>query len=855
MWLLRTISWPHFSRHAARSALTLLGIVIGVAAMVATVSVTEASLRSFRHMVEATAGSADLQISNGSAGIPVGLAAETAAVAGVATTAPLIEGFVQIADSDGEMLAVFGFDLLAAGGYEAQVPRSAVEIPDTIAFANQTDSIAIARTLAKARGYTLGSVVRVVTPQGPRELVVRGLVDTVGPATLFGGIVGLMDIGAAQALLAIGDRVTRIDVQVEPDRSVATVQAAVSAMVHGRARVEERAVQGARADQLLFSLRVILTLAGLIAAVVGFFIIYHTVTVSILQRRHEIALLTALGVSRAQMLLWLGIEAAMLGALAAAVGLGVGHLLARAALSTFGAVTSAWVRLPVEPLPLSLSMVAVALGAGLVPTAFATLFPALTVIWQPAMRFLHPTTQTATATSRARIWRPVVLGGIGFIAVAMLVAVAPRGMSYAPLVTYIFSVNCVALVSFALLSPAAALALGLATRRIAMRGRGVSGLIAGGAMVRNPAGSVAVVAAIVVGLGWILADTSLIVSLKSAWLRWLDDHYQSDLMVSAGGMSISLLTYPPIAEQLADGIRALPGVGEVQGVRALEMSYAGRPFVVQAMDPSAKGLPLVEGPWSAVAAPFDRGEGVVLTENFAYRTGLRVGDRLELPTGDGLVALPVLGTYVDFQGNGDLGGIAIGRARYRALWNDRLLSRVRVWIEPGADLAAVRNDIQQRFGTTFGIHAVTFAEARAGVVELVDGVFSINYAVVLIALTVSFIGVTNFLLAAVLDRRAELRTLDAVGVSAGQIGRSVILEGSLLGVIGVLIGTAAGYVVARIIVLYSVPMVTGWRFELFFPGQTTLLLCVSGVLLAAAAGVLPARLATRRRTYAEPTIE
>lgn len=855
MWLFRTISWPHFSRHAARSALTLVGIVIGVAAMVATVSVTETSLRSFRRMLEVTAGSADLQISNGSAGVPLALADQVAEVPGVASTAPLIEGFVHIAGGAGEMLAVFGFDLLSADGYEAQLPRTAVHIPDTLTFANQRDSVAITRALADARGYKLESVLPVMTPRGPRDLVVRGLVDTIGPATLFGGIVGLMDVSAAQELLATDDRVTRIDLQVAPGYSVADVRDAVSFSVRGRARVDERALQGARADQLLFSLRVILTLAGMIAAVVAFFIIYHTVTVSILQRRHEIALLTALGVSRKQMLGWLGIEAAILGSVAAVAGLLVGHLMARAALSTFGAVSSAWVRIPVEPMPLSLSMIVVAAAAGLIPTAFATVLPALTVIWQPVMRFLHPTSQSATAPRGRRIWRPVALGSVGLLAVVLLVAFAPQGLSYGPLVAYIFGVNCMALVSFALLSPAAALALGLTTRRAANHARGLSALIAGGAMVRNPAGSVPVVAAIVVGLGWILADTSLIVSLKSAWLRWLDNHYQSDLMVSAGGMSISLLTYPPIAEELAQGIRTVPGVREVQGVRAVEMTYDGRPFVVQALDPSQTGLPLVDGDWPSRAPAFDAGQGVLLTENFAYRTGLRIGDRMSLPARDGPVSLPVLGTYVDFQGNGDLGGIAIARSRYRALWRDPLLSRVRVWIAPGADLAAVRNDIQQRFGATYGVHAVTFAQARAGVVELVDGVFSINYAVVLIALTVSFIGVTNFLLAAVLDRRAELNTLNAIGVGAGQIARSVILEGSLLGVIGVLIGAAAGYVVARIIVLYSVPMVNGWQFPLDFPKQTTILLCVSGVLLAAAAGVLPARLATRRRASAEPLIE
>lgn len=849
MWLLRSISLPHLTRHRVRTALTLLGIAIGVGAVVATTSVTEGVFRSFRHTVEATAGRAQLQLSNGRGGVREDLLDEIRGVPGVAGAAALIEGFVGLSGREGESLAIYGLDLLGDEEHEAQVPRTAVHVPDDVLFVSQPDSVALARTFADARGYEIGSTIEVVTPAGPRRLVVRGLVDAAGPAALFGGMVGLMDLPAAQRLLAKEGIVDRIDVRLAPDASRDAVLRELDQRVHGEGRVESITTAGARAEDLLFSVRVALCLAGLIAVVVGFFLIYHTVAVSIMQRRKEIALLSAMGYSGWTILAWLTLEALILAAVAVVCGLAIGVVLGRLSMATFGGVVSAWLTLPAEQATLTGPGVILAVTIGVATTLAATLAPAWSLTSAPAARYLRlaPTTMPPT---RSAAWA-LGAASVGLLGTTALLYVAPRGLPYGPLVTFIFAVNCLALVSFALLAPAVALVLGRLTGRVAEHLPGVGLLVASGNLARRPAAPTAVVAAIVTGVGWTLAFSSLVTSLEHSWLGWLDQSFQSDLIVSAGTASVSLLTYPPVREEIADDLRTVPGVREVQAIRSVEGDYGGRPIVLMAIDPATQGLPLVDGAWPEVAPAFWQGRGIVISENLAHKTGLRKGDPVTLPTPSGSQLVPVLGTFEDFQNGGDLGCVAMSREIFGRWWEDHLITRMRVWLAPGADLATVRRMIEGRYGQSHGLHALTFAEARAGVADLVRSCFSISYALVLIAMAISLAGVINFLLAAVLDRSAELRTLAALGVTTRQIVRMIVSEGGLIGAVGACIGVLAGIAISRIIVLHSVPMVNGWHFTWRFPLGPPLALVGAVVVLACGAGLLPARMATRRSVFVE----
>lgn len=846
MWLIRDLSLPHLAHHKARTMLTLLGIAIGVGAIVATSSVTDAVFRSFRRTVEATAGRAELLITSGSGGVSEALLEQVKGVPGVAAATALVSGFVSVGDIEREPLAIFGLDLLADEEHEAQIPRAAVHVPDEIVFVSQLDSVALAQDFARARGHAMDSKLDVTTPAGRRQLIVRGLVDAAGPASLYGGAVGLMDLPGAQRLLAKEGRVDRIDVRLAPEADRQEITHRLEAAVRGQARVEDVTAAGAKAEELLFSLRVSLGIAGLIAVLVGFFIIYHTVSVSILQRRREIALLSAFGLSGWYLLRWLATESALLALVAAGVGVALGHLLAQAAVGTFATVATAWVQLPAERATLHVSGALLAIGVGIFTALAATVAPAWSLVSRPPARHLR--LAAATPPARRKALHASVAAAVGLALTGLLVAISPRTLPFGPLVVFVFAVNCLALTSFALLSPTAAFVLGRALGRFADRAPGLGLLLASGSITHAPTAPTAVVAAIVMGLGWSLAQSSLTASMEHSWLSWLDQHYQSDLVVTAGGATVSFLTQPPIAEGLADEIRTLGGVKEVQALRNIEIVYGGRPAVLLGMDQAAQGLPLIAGRWEDIAGDFWAGKGVAISDNLAHKTGVATGEAISLPTPTGLVTLPILGIFSDYQSGGDLGCVAISRTLVRDRWQDRLVTRLRVWLTAGTPPEAVRAEIDRRFGATHGLHTLTFAEARAAVADLVRSAFSISYALVLIALTISFVGVLNFLLAAVLDRGPELRVLTAVGVSPAQIVLAIVSEGALIGLVGALVGLVAGVVMSRIIVLHSVPMVNGWHFTWVMPHGTAAILVGTVIALSALAGLFPARVAARTRS-------
>ena len=70
MRLVRLLSLPYFAKHRLRSLLTLAGIALGVAVLVAMYEANQSVLAGLRQTIAQIAGAADLQVSAGDTGIP-----------------------------------------------------------------------------------------------------------------------------------------------------------------------------------------------------------------------------------------------------------------------------------------------------------------------------------------------------------------------------------------------------------------------------------------------------------------------------------------------------------------------------------------------------------------------------------------------------------------------------------------------------------------------------------------------------------------------------------------------------------------------------------------------------------------
>src|SRR6185436_11284887 len=124
----------------------------------------------------------------------------------------------------------------------------------------------------------------------------------------------------------------RIDIFVSPREDFGRLESEIRAMLPSSYALEKPGVRGDENQRMLRAFRWNLRVLSYISLIVGAFLIYNTISVSVVRRRAEIGVLRALGTSRIGVLwLFLG-EALLLGLAGSLLGVLLGRLLAEGAV-------------------------------------------------------------------------------------------------------------------------------------------------------------------------------------------------------------------------------------------------------------------------------------------------------------------------------------------------------------------------------------------------------------------------------------------------------------------------------------------------------------------------------------------
>jgi putative ABC transport system permease protein len=148
---------------------------------------------------------------------------------------------------------------------------------------------------------------------------------------------------------------------------------------------------------------ILITVFGVIALLVGIFVISNTFSIIVQQRTRELALLRAVGASRRQVLSAVIVEGVVVGLVGALIGLGVGILLAQGFISAIGEDFASGVTLTVPT-------VIRALMIGLVVTLLAAVVPAIRATRVPPLAALRDVAIDRAGASRIRIGFGIVIG-------------------------------------------------------------------------------------------------------------------------------------------------------------------------------------------------------------------------------------------------------------------------------------------------------------------------------------------------------------------------------------------------------------------------------------------------------------
>ncbi|RPH73569.1 MAG: FtsX-like permease family protein, partial [Candidatus Rokuibacteriota bacterium] len=322
--------------HPWQLGLAILGIALGVAVAVSIDLANASALRAFRLSTEAVGGRATHQIVGGPSGLPEDLYRRLRLELGVRRAAPVVEGDVAVAGHAGRTLHVLGIDPFADADFRPYLDgqdRREARGRDVLARAGdlvgRAGTALIAATTADGLGLAIGRELAIEVAGARRTLTIVGRLEPAdaGSARALEDLL-VTDIATAQELFGAAGRLARIDLMVEDEALLARIGQALPA----GADLVGAGVQAGATARMILAFQWNLTALSLLALVVGMFLIYQTMTFSVVQRRPLIGSLRALGVTRAEVFALVMSEALVIGVVGTLAGLALGVGMAQGLL-------------------------------------------------------------------------------------------------------------------------------------------------------------------------------------------------------------------------------------------------------------------------------------------------------------------------------------------------------------------------------------------------------------------------------------------------------------------------------------------------------------------------------------------
>ena len=840
MILLRLISWPYFRKHVLRTMLTTAGIVLGVAVFVGMHTANQSVLFAFNTTVDRIAGKTELQVTAGETGFDESVLEAVQGAATVRVAVPVIEAIVDSQLAGQGSLLILGVDMTGdrtLRDYDLDSADEAI-IDDPLVFLAQPDSIILTKEFADKNSLAVGSRVRLGTVLGERWFTVRGVMKSSGLSSAFGGNLAIMDIYAAQKMFGRGRTFDRIDLAVQPGRTMAEAQQELGALLGPGFQIDPPSGRGQQFEAMTAAYSIMVSMSSLFALFIGMFIIYNAFAIAVTQRRSEIGILRALGATRRQIRALFLTESAVTGLIGSIGGLLFGLLIARGIAASISTLLSDvyGVAQRADEIATDPRVLGLALVIGVATSVIAALIPA----WQaarvdPVQALQKGKYQVLSAgESRARL---VIAAVLGAVSVASLAAGESRLLFY---VGYALAI-LVAL----LLGPLLSLALARAIRPALKGLRPVEGALAADSLIQAPRRTSASVAALMLSLALVVAFAGMARASYESIIDWMDATLNPDLFVlPSQDIVIRTLRFPP---EMESELRTVPGIARVQPVRNARIVFRQTPVMIVATDVASLAESVRREPVAGDRDDMFRrtaaGTALMVSDNLAQMQDIHVGDAIEIPAPHGTIQLPVAGIVVDYSDQ--QGTILMDRSLFVRYWRDDSVNIFRVYLDATAEVPEVTRRILERYEGQRQVFVLTNAELKAYIIRVTDQWFGLTSVQIAVAVLVAILGIVNTLTVSITDRRRELGVLRAVGGLHGQIRRTIWMEALSVGTLGLILGFALGAVNLYYILQMVHRDIAGMRLDYSLPVPVMLMLVPIILGAAFVAAIWPAESAVR----------
>ena len=818
------LAWRTVAARPLRSGLTIIGIALGVAVLSASLALGAALDQAVQRTVRDMVGNADLRVSGFlETGLSEASIEAISSASGVADATPVIEhrAFPLAPPSSGtaEAVTVLGID---PGSY-GRLHDLPIAQGTTLDSGGEPAAL-ITEGLATQDGYALGGTLTLLGVDGLVELRIVGLVPGFGPIP-GAGRTAIVPIQLARSTFGVHGA-TRVDVHLAADSATDVAAELESTMLelYVLASPADLAA-GLRASSASFQ-----GTAALVAAIVlfvGAFLIVNTLSMTVGERAREVGLLRAAGATRLQLGRFVFSGALLLGLIGAALGVVLGAALAVLMARAVSDATGLAADLSGLDVPGMLTAAAVGIGI----TVLAAIEPAL------AAAHISP-----VEALRARLDLPGIRRGrLGWIALTFLVVAALAMLAWPPIIAAsgtiralaVYAVLLVAtLLSPFILRPMARL-LGLPVA-VLLR---IEERLARGSLARDRSRTTLTLGSLVIGLAMVVALGWAAQAARASAFAWLADVVPGDELVTS---------IRPVAsdEGVLDALAAVPGVERVTPIASFDLAFQGMRMDAAAVvgaDFLADGrLTVVAGDRAAALAGLDAGGSAILPRSLAHRLELHIGDTMRVPV-DSMHQLELTVAAIVERSMPGTSGDAILVGWKDATESLGVLGADAFAVRFASGSAATAASALDGAARTLALEANPIERVQGAIADALARVFGVFDALAIVAVLVAALGIVNTLSMGVVERIREIGVLRAIGMTRRQVMRMVVVEATILGIVGVVLGSIAGVAAGALLLELG----GGLGSHGGIPWAPIGVAAVLGLVLPALAALYPARVASR----------
>ncbi len=571
-------------------------------------------------------------------------------------------------------------------------------------------------------------------------------------------------------------------------------------------------------ERLTDSFHLNLTALGLLAFIVGLFIVHASIGLAFEQRRSTMRVLRACGVSLRTLVFSLTVELGVLAVVGGVLGAASGYALAAALLpdvaaslrSLYGAEVAGTLRL-------SPSWWAAGIGMSLAGVLLAGVNTLLRARRLPILALGQPQAWLATHVIQLKRqgWAALLLTVVALLAWKLDNSLPSAFLMVAAL-----------LLAAALVLPVLLDAL------LAGAGRWVSRPLAqwfvADSRQQLPALSLALMA-LLLALGASVGVGSMTEGFRRTFTGWLDQRLAADLYVTPANTQEGL--------DIQAWLQQHPLVEAIEAQWRVEARLPAGPVLMQGVDAHSRlpqHWPLLEALPNAWQRLVEM-PAVMLSEQLARRLDITLGDIVQLSVGGRTHELQAVAIYADY-GN-PRGHMLVETNWLRRHFTEARLAGLALYLSPEG-YADLRHQLQKRFGLD-STRVVQQATIRKWSLEVFERTFAATGALNVLTLGVAGIALLISLLTLGTQRLTQLAPLWALGVERRRLMWLSCAQTMLLASLTVILAMPLGILLSWCLVAVINVYAFGWRLPLYvFPHQLVLL-GVIGLFVSAAAMALP----------------